>query len=117
MNQTQKLTRKQAAKILELTFPDYQGRKISIEFTPRVTLYDLNWSGGTRNEYAAVRSDGKSGIFSAPAPWVNPYEGMSIEMKPEILLVEHSVFCGHDMGVRIYAHPTHLPKWLPGEVK
>ncbi len=111
--QSVKITRKQAQAILKATFPQYTGRKIRVTFTDQVTFSDTNWGGGTRNKYAAVRADGKSGIFNAPAPWVNPLEGRTVDLPVDVLLVEHSIFCGQDCGITIYANPAHLPKWLP----
>ena len=112
MNQTLKLTTKQAKVIVKATFPQYTGRKFKIEFTDKITFYDTNWGGGSRNYYAAVSSDGKTIHLHVPAPWVNPVEGATLPMPEDALIVEHSIFCGQDMGIRIYAHPCHLPKWI-----
>ncbi len=107
-----KLTRKQAKLILDKTFPEYPGRKIKVEFTTRVTFYDTNWGGGTRNWYHALRADGNNTRLMASAPWINPVEGKTIELPVDVIVVEHSVFCGHDTGITIYAHPSNAPKWL-----
>jgi hypothetical protein len=107
-----KLTRKQAWPVVGKVFPDYKGRKFKLVFKEEITLYDTNWSGGTRNEYAAVRADGMTGTFHAPAPWANPGEGRTVPVNPGVLILCHSYFCGQDMGITIYAHPSHQPKWL-----
>lgn len=113
MNQTFKITRKQASTIIDATFPEYNGRKVRIEFTHFVTFSDTNWGGGSRNSYSAVRSNGVVANLKVPAPWINPVEGMVIELPADVLVVEHSIFCGKDCGITIYANPVHLPKWLP----
>lgn len=108
-----KITRKQAAQILSATFPDYTGKKISVKFQEKLTFYDTNWSGGTRNKYAAYRLDiEKSATFDAPAPWMNPTEGVTVQMPTNGIIVEHSHFCGKDCGITIYSHPQNAPKWL-----
>jgi len=112
MNQQIKITRKDAEPIIKATFPQYNGRKIKIEFTDKVTFYDTNWGGGTKNTYAAVKSNGQVGHFYAPAPWVNPVEGMTTDLPTDTLLVEHSIFCGKDCGITIYMHPANAPKWI-----
>jgi hypothetical protein len=112
MSATLKATRKQAASVIAATFPEYTGRKIAVVFTERVMFYDTNWSGGTHNGYAAVKADGRTAKLNVPAPWCNPVEGATFELPADTLLVCHSHFCGHDLGLTIYAHPTHLPKWL-----
>lgn len=112
MNPTVKITRKQAKPILDATFPEYTGRKITVEFAERVTFYDTNWGDGTRNFYHGLRADGSSKRLVVPAPWVNPVEGKTMELPADVLIVEHAIFCGRDCGITIFAHPTYAPKWL-----
>lgn len=107
-----KVTRKQVEPIIKATFPTYRGRKISVCFTDKVTFSDTNWGDGSRNFYAALRSDGRNARLHVPAPWVNPIEGMTIDLPADVLIIEHSIFCGQDCGIRIYAHPVNAPKWL-----
>lgn len=111
MHPSYKLKKTQVARILSATFPDYTGRKFSIEFRPTVTFYDLNWGGGTRNVYCAIRTDGSTAEIPH-ADYFNPIEGKTVELPEDVLIVEHSVFCGQDSGIRLYAHPCHMPKWI-----
>jgi hypothetical protein len=113
-----KVTKAQVRPIVDEAFPNYSGRKFTIEFTAQVTFYDTNWSGGTRNKYVAVRADGGHLIskgYSAPAPWANPVEGRTIDLPVDVLIVKHSMFCGTDVGITIYAHPSLAPRWLPAK--
>ena len=66
-----KITKKQAAPVVNRTFPEYGGRKFKIEFVEKITVYDTNWDGGTCNKYAAINADGSASHFIAPAPWKN----------------------------------------------
>lgn len=112
-HQTLHLTRKEAAPFIKATFPEYNGRKIKVKFSEKITFYDTNWGGGTRNQYAALKMDGTlSRIITVPAPWINPIEGETAEIPAGILVVEHSIFCGHDLGITIHARPETAPKWL-----
>lgn len=106
-----KITKQQAAPFVSRTFPNYCGRKFSVSFVDTMRFYDTNWSGGTKNEYAAIGSNGAA-RFDAPAPWVNPVEGALIAMRPDVAIVEHSYFCGKDLGITIYLHPEHGPKYI-----
>jgi len=108
-----KLNKAQVRDILALTYPEYRGRKYAIEFVPTLMIYNTNWAGGSRNTYTAIRYDGRCSRLGVPAPWVNTVEGKTIELTPEIMIVKHCIFCGRDLGITIYAHPSHLPKWLP----
>ena len=113
MNTRIKLKKAQVKPILAATFPKYKGRTYEIEFAPTITFHDTNWGGGSRNYYAFVNADGRTGHLVVPAPWNNTAEGETVEIPADVLIVEHCIFCGKDLGIRIYANPVHLPKWLP----
>lgn len=107
-----KVSRKQAWPLVKGLFPDYNGRKFQIEPCETVTFYDTNWSGGTRSYSAFLKADGSSSELNVPAPWVNQVEGQTVQMRPDILVVKRSYFCGSDMGITIYTHPSNMPKLL-----
>ena len=113
MNPTIKANKSQVRDILKVTFPEYRGRKFKVEFAETITFYDTNWAGGTKNIYVAVATDGRTARLNVPAPWVNAVEGARMTMSLNVLIVKHTIFCGKDLGITIYAHPAHMPKWLP----
>jgi hypothetical protein len=115
MNQRFKLTKSQYHKLVAVCFPDYKGRKVTVEFTDKVHIHDTNWSGGTHSDWIVMRTTDVRPIPEF-APWANPVEGKVANITPEFLIVEHSYFCGKDMGIRIYAHPTYAPKLLGRQV-
>jgi hypothetical protein len=108
--------KKAVSHIINPTFPEYRGRKIRVAAATSVTLRDLNWSGGTKSEYKVVRLTDNASLsltnLGNLAPWENPYEGATISIVPNMVVVEHSIFCGKDTGIRIYAHPDNFPKLL-----
>jgi len=108
-----KLKKKQVRKLLRESFPDYKGRKFYLEFKDRITVYNLNWSGGSKNEYAFFRADNKKAFVPARPPWDNPFERQAFDLSPEVLVVEHCIFCGRDMGITVYAHPKLAARILP----
>ena len=84
-------------------FPNYKGRTFRHDTSGHVTFYDLNWGGGTRNSYTAVRlSDMRAQAGTVMAPWNNPIEGKTVDIPPGFAIVEHTIFCGKDMGLRVY---------------
>lgn len=107
-----KLNAKQYRPVVSAAFPQYKGRTVNIEFRNTLTFNDTNWGGGSHNSYATVSADGKARHLIVPAPWGNAVEGKTVEMPTNVLVVEHSIFCGQDCGITIYAHPCHMPKWL-----
>jgi len=110
-----KINTAQAKPFVEKTFPEYRGRKFLVEFSETVTFYDTNWGGGSQNKYKAVTFDGQVFGMNVPAPFCNPIEGSSLPLNSNVVVVEHSIFCGTDCGITIHAHPSLAPKWL--EVK
>ena len=119
-----KLRKRDCWHIVKRVFPNYTGRKFRLEITDRVCMYNTNWEGGSRNQYGAVRADGVSRSWlNMPAPWRNPIEGESFELRPDVVVVRHTYFCGHDSGITLYVHPqagvidaatlSALPAMLP----
>lgn len=109
--------RQDVDQIIRATFPEYRGRKIRVYPAEAVYVHDLNWSGGTRSRYRACTLDGKSlgGMdrYNAMAPWVNPAEGAKLPTMAGACVVEHTIFCGKDAGIRIAVHPSDMPRLLP----
>ena len=112
MEQSIKVKRSEVKEIIDATFPEYTGRKIRVVFTDKVQMYDLNWSGGTRNKFAALSTDGRTARPNVPAPWANPFEGQTVNVPADAVIVKHALFCGTDCGITIYANPAQAPKWV-----
>lgn len=111
------VTRKQVPAIVNATFPGYKGRKIGVKAVESVTFIDVNWSGGTRSQYRACALDGtpteRQPNMGAMPPWANPFEGKTVALPAGFVIVEHVMFCGKDLGLRIYVNPADMPKLLP----
>lgn len=107
-------TNKAVKSLVSATFPEWKGRKVSIEVGP-LTFWDTNWGGGTRNEFRGIRFEDRSGRLvldkaeglAVPAPWANPVEGKTVDLPPGVAVVEHSVFCGKDAGITIHIGPDN----------
>jgi hypothetical protein len=95
----------------------YRGRKVQWEAAETVNPHGTYWDGGSRNTYTAVqlgslrtvegkRVDPPQFGGGTPAP---------INLVPGVVVVEHSIFCGKDMGLHIYVHPSDAPRVLPAE--
>lgn len=107
---------KDVKSIIKATFPDYKKRTVCVEAREKVTLYDLNWSGGTRSEYKACSLDGQpieNKVFlGGPAPWENPFEGAEIPIPEGVAIVEGGFFCGKEKMLYININPANMPKLL-----
>lgn len=95
----------------------YSGRKFEAVICDSVSLQNTYWSGGTRSSYAVIELDtGKSSPIannSAPPQFGIDYDGETITLKPGYAVVEHSIFCGKDMGLTFYIHTDNAGKFLP----
>lgn len=107
---TIKLRKADVASLVKATFPNYSGRTFTAEQAERVTFHDLNWGGGTRNQYVVVDMVGGRVADLRPLsrvhPAQQPMEGQVIELPAGVVVVEHSTFCGKDCGLRFYFNPN-----------
>ena len=113
--------RTQVAAIVAGTYPDYRGNKIRVIPAETVTFQNLNWQGGTRSQYRACDlSGGPLGSldkWNQVHPDRNAAEGGEIRLPEGAAIVEHSLFCGKDTGLRIYIRPADMPNLLPAPVE
>lgn len=108
--------------VAKAAFPDYNGKKFRVEVKESVDVtYNAYWSGGTKYTYNFIRLDNLQSFGALPSqhpifdkPIIN---GDSIPLTKGLVCVEHSYFCGKDMGIRIYVHPDNAPKFLPAPVE
>jgi hypothetical protein len=111
------VTKREIGAIVLGSFPEYRGRKFRLYASETVILSDLNWSGGTRSQYRAVTLDGfpvgNTDKYNQVAPWNNPAEGQVVPIPQGIVVVEHVLFCGKDLGLKVWANPADMPKLLP----
>lgn len=107
-----KATKAQVWSLVKNAFPEYHGRKFSIEFAQSVTIHDLTWDGGTKNEYIAVAVNGEMKAIRTGHTQFDPLDGVKVMLTPNFVVVQHAYFCGQDAGIRIWAHSCYAPKWI-----
>ena len=101
--------------LVHRAFPSYKGRKYSLEVSRTIYISNTHWDGGSKNEYVAVPlvagfSKAQSG---AVGKW---YEGgvqAEVEVPEGIAVVEHTIYCGQDMGLTIHLNPADASALLP----
>ena len=110
--------------IIQAAFPGESSRrtvKVQVRQTYQVSDY---WSEGSRNHAAFVKLDGMQVIQATNLPAEarqqagNPYHlaAGEVMMTPGIVVVEHTIFCGKDLGFRLYVHADNMSKMLPAKV-
>jgi len=100
-------TDKVVKAIINASFPNYKGRKVSIETSRIPTQLDSYWFEGSRDYYAFVQlaDDFKCLPVHSNNPVYEPKQPRDLKNLPKgIVLVQHTIFCGKDMGITIYAN-------------
>jgi hypothetical protein len=96
----------------------YTGKKFAVRVCESMTIpSDAGlWSGGSRDLYRVVRfADGASVTMpgQASSPWDAGRRDQTITLTPDLCVVRHSDFCGKDMGLTFYIHPSNAAPLLP----
>lgn len=68
------------------------------------------WSGGSRETYTILRlSDGATiePVNHNASPFGGTRKEKMIKLEPDFVVVEHSMFCGTDVGLTFYVHPQN----------
>ena len=94
--------------IIDATFPDYRGphAKVEVRATAEYHDYQLNWSGGSITYLKALRCDGAGGfeVIDLRTVWGSG-QGYKGAIPADMMLVEHVMSCGKDLGVRCIVSP------------
>lgn len=95
----------------------YAGRKFSVVVTDSVTIPGQAglWSGGSRDTYVLVNVETGESMEASDnmsAPWDKRSDRL-VNLQPGFAVIEHSMFCGKDMGLTFYVHPQNAAKLLP----
>lgn len=90
----------------------YTGRTFAVQVHDApYQLHDLQWGGGTKSDWMILEGETAYDFGAEAAAYFPPT--VVIDITPNTLLVEHVIFCGKDLGVRLHVHPSRLPKLLP----
>lgn len=98
----------------------YSGNKFKARVTGTVDIPSTAglWEGGSRTTHQLIRlSDGALlPLTDVSAPWDNLRQSRNIALEPGIAVIEHSIFCGKDMGLTFCLHPDDVAAMLPAPV-
>lgn len=96
----------------------YNGKKFKAVVCTETTIpADAGlWSGGTRDTYQLIHLETGRAVTASDnmsSPWNAARKDQTITLEPGFIVVEHSTFCGKDMGLTFYVHPDNAAKLLP----
>jgi len=95
----------------------YSGKAFKAKITESITIpsYAGNWSGGSRDTYELIdlaTGEAVAASDNVSAPW-DKREDRTIKLREGFAVVEHSIFCGKDMGLTFYLLPANAAALLP----
>ncbi len=102
-------------RIVNDCYPTYRGRKVrvSIGIPKNVDSY---WDGGSKDSYTFYQPSTRKTFHvhtNHPFFEANQPRTINAETVPEdVLLIEHSIFCGKDIGITIHI-PENRMELLP----
>lgn len=105
--------------IAAMAFPSYRGDKFKVS-TSAPSRLDSCWQGGSRDFYALIDlGTGQSiAIPENGTPFSNGGQIFTLaELPANIALIQHTIFCGKDLGITVYVNAVNLGKWLPAPVE
>lgn len=104
----------EVVQIVKTAFPDYNGRKFSVDTVSGTMRLDSYWDGGSRDYFCFVDMSNMQS-FPVPengTPFTNNGQIFKLEALPEnIALVRHTVFCGKDLGCTVFVAPNNLNRF------
>ena len=98
-------------KVKELvkgTLPAYRRKKVIIVPCTNITLQQLSWDGGSRNEYFFCGITG--GVFRC---WGEYGEGKNVTVPQGRAIIQTGTFMGREPICRIYINPDDVKFLLP----
>lgn len=106
------------AAIVRATFPGYKRKKVYVRASETVSIYGLNWEGGSRNEYRACTVNGvhTGGMdeYHQYAPWDSrQVHNAQVPIPTGMIVVQGGHFCGKESILTLHVNPADMPKYLP----
>ena len=103
-------------------FPGYRGRKFKLRIDPGGMSLVSCWSGGSRDSFVVVRLEDMQAVpipengsgFSAVDRQYGA-KGLPVKLPaPGFAVIEHSIFCGKDVGLTVHLHPDNAARMVEG---
>lgn len=105
-------------EIVGKAFPAYRGRRFDLVISETVDVRSY-WSGGSRDYFVILNlENGKAALVPAQSGYDRPITGAEdVPLGNGVIVVEHSIMEGKDMGITIHAGKDNISLLLPAPVE
>jgi DNA-directed RNA polymerase subunit K/omega len=102
------------APLIAKTFPNYKGRKFRVSATERPVNTISSWCGGSKDFFVLVNL---ATMETQPVPengnvFTPALNRDGVIVPPNFVIVEHTIFCGKDLGLTFHVHPGTMAPML-----
>lgn len=104
-----------AKEIGKRCFPDYRGRKFFLRIDGMPKNLDSYWDSGSKDFFCFFNLQNgqiKHVHSNHPAFEARFPAELPQEMPQAVVIVKHTIFCGKDMGITVFAHSEAVQKLL-----
>ena len=95
-------------------FPSYKGRKFKLDNSGHAVNLTSHWDGGSRDQFVILQLG--SGQTKAVPQNGTMFDRVHVDdavVPAGFVIVEHSVFCGKDLGITFHVDPESALAFLP----
>ncbi len=98
-------------------FPEYNGRKFKLDNSGRPVNMTSHWDGGSRDTFVVMElSTGKLKPIPQNGTMFDRVSVGDTVVPPGFMIVEHTIFCGKDLGITFHVDPDTAMAMLPAPV-
>jgi hypothetical protein len=107
-------------RLVSRAYPSYRGRKFRLEVSEHPINCASYWDGGSRDYFVFVNL--ATGEVSQQVPVQSAFDKKlsgadAVELPVGFACIEHSIFCGKDIGITIHVRPENAAKLLESAVQ
>jgi len=95
-------------------FPNYTGRKFKLDNSGYKVNLTSHWDGGSRDQFVVLQL-GSNATKAIPqnGTMFDRVNVNDVDVPVGFVIVEHSIFCGKDMGITFHVNPETAIAFLP----
>ncbi len=95
-------------------FPSYTGRKFKLDNSGRPVNMTSHWDGGSRDQFVILQlGSGQTKPVPQNGTMFDHINVQDTAVPPGFIIVEHTIFCGKDLGITFHVNPETALGFLP----